>query len=373
MKSLRISASVLKILVGVMFLISAVAKFVTIDAFEMYVYSFGIFPLTVSFYIARFVLAFELVLGASLISHRHHRFTLVMSLMFLICFVLFLAYAHLVGRTDNCHCFGDLMPFSPVQSIMKNAALILVLLFVYKETPQEWYPRWWLVTIIYIVTAGLMFLYMVRILHALDIYAMVLMLVMLCVGVLASMPFYHRWYVTAVLILAPIVATFILTPPDSWFYNDTDERYDKELFQEQISAPVADSSVAIDSIAENSNPALSGLGLDQGRQIVAFFSPKCGYCRLAAEKLSTIVNRYELDTTRITYVFPQVKDTASYSDFYSKSRSPHYREARIDKELFVRITRASFPIVLLIEDGESVASFAYRNIDEALVRDFLNQ
>lgn len=364
MKALRISASVLKIIVGIVFLFSAVSKFVTIDAFEMYIYSFGLFPLTLCFYLARIIIGFELVLGASLISHRNHRFTMIASLLFLTCFVVFLTYAHLVGRTDNCHCFGDLMPFNPIQSILKNAVLILILIYVFKFALQDWHPRWWLVTIIYVTFALLYYLYMTNIHYVLDKLALVMILVMLCVGILASMPFYNRWYVTAILILTPIVTTFILTPPDNWFYRDSDERYDEELFYQQI----APSGIEQDSV---SAPQLTTFGLDKGRNVVAFFSPKCGYCKLAAEKISTIASRYNLDGERITYIFPIISDTASYGRFYEKSRSPHYREARIDKELFIRITRASFPIVLLVEDGKTVASFAYRNIDEKMIKDFL--
>ena len=70
-------------------------------------------------------------------------------------------------------------------------------------------------------------------------------------------------------------------------------------------------------------------------------------------------------------MFPQVSDTASYARFYEVSRSSHYREIRIDKETFIKITRASFPIVLLVDNGEVTASFAYRNINEKLVTDFI--
>lgn len=370
MKALRISASLLKILVGMTFIISAISKFVTVDSFEMYVFSFGLLPLGACFYVARLVIAFELILGSALISHRNHRFSVLMSLLFLLCFILFLTYAHLVGRTDSCHCFGEMLPFNPVQSILKNAVLILILLFVFKFAPTDWYPRWWLVAVIYLVTAGILFCYMVHSFYAIDLLALVFMLVMLCVGIIASMPFAGRWYVTTALVLAPLVALFILSPPDSWFYKDTDERFDKDLFLEQIdenAVIVADSSATVD------NSELSGLGLAEGRHIVAFFSPKCGICRLAAEKLSTIATRHNLDGERILYVFPQVKDTASYADFYDKSRSLHYGEVRIDKNTFLKITRASFPIIVLLDDGQIKASFAYRNIDEQMVKEFLEE
>ena len=75
-----ISASVLKIIIGVVFIISSVSKLVSMEAFEMYVYSFGLFPLALNAYVARLVLVLEMILGAALISHRHHRFTLLMTL-----------------------------------------------------------------------------------------------------------------------------------------------------------------------------------------------------------------------------------------------------------------------------------------------------
>lgn len=373
MKFLRCSAFAVKILLGMLFVFSAVSKFISIDLFEVYVYSFGFFSLNLSFYVARLVVAAELILGAALISNRNHRFTVLMTLLFLVAFIVFLTYAQLIGRTDNCHCFGELAEFNPVQSILKNAVLIVLLLFVFKYSPLDWSPRWWLAIIVYILLAVIVYVYMVRMLHVLDQLAFVMLLTMLCVGLLASFPFYSKWYVTAALVLAPVVATFILSPPDSWFYMGTAESYDKALFQGQIKGEVevqteTEQLLGVDTIGIS---PLADMGLDSGRHLVAFFSPRCGFCRLAAEKVSTIVNRHKLDCESVLYVFPQVSDTDSYNQFYEESRSSRFREVIIDKIVFIRITRASFPLVLLIDNGDVAASFSYRNIDEKLVADFL--
>ncbi|MBQ9586318.1 MAG: hypothetical protein IJR26_00425 [Bacteroidales bacterium] len=359
MKTLRVSAAVVKILLGMLFLVSAVSKFITIDTFEMYVYSFGIFPLTVSFYVARLVIGLELVLGAALISHRYHRFTILTTLLFLLCFIVFLAYAHLVGRSDSCHCFGDLMPLDPIQSILKNAILILLLVFTFFYAPQQWAPRWWLVSIVYLLTAGGLTLYMVEARHLLHLLSLVMLLVTLAVGVLASTALYSKWYVALLLALTPVVTTFILTPPDNWLFTESDERFDKQLFQSNV--PTIESA------------SLKPLQLDEGRHIVAFFSPNCKYCRLAAGKLTTLVKRYDIDTSRIVYVFPVVADSSSYGRFYAESRSDHFAEAFIDKELFIRITRAAFPLVVLVDEGNIAASFAYRNINENTIKSFMSE
>ena len=375
MKALRVSASVLKILMGVMFIISASAKFFTIDVFEMYVYSFGLFPMTLTFYLARFVIVAELILGAALISHRNHRFTVLMSLLFLLFFIVFLTYAHFIGRTDNCNCFGDLIEFDPVQSILKNALLIVILLFVYKYAPSDWAPRWWLVLPIYIITSLGFLFYTAAVYRYIHTLSISLFIVMICVGLLASFRFYNRWYVTLVLLLAPLVAIFILTPPDSWFYKNSDERFDQQLFSSQIladTAVVADSTVVADTLLESGEPALLDVGLDQGRHIVTFFSPGCGFCKLAAGKITTIVSRSNMECDKIIYVFPLVPDTSRYEKFYTESKSSHFVEKRIDKNLFLKITRGAFPLVVLVDDGEVKASFAYRNIDEKKITDFMN-
>lgn len=371
MKTLRISASVLKIFLGAFFVVSAVSKFITIDIFEMYVYSFGLFELGLSMYVSRLVIAFELILGAALISNRYHRFSCLMTLLFLTAFILFLSYAHVSGRSDSCHCMGEMTAMTPVQSLLKNAILIFALLFVYKYSPLDWSPRWPLVTVVYLVVVGVITLYMYFALHVIDIYAYVLLFVMLCVGLLASFWFYDKWYVVAALILAPLVSTFIISPPDNWLYGDMQERFDEELFMDQIYMVPEGVNDTVSTDSTMFYGTLSQLGLDEGRHIVALFSPRCGYCRLAAGKLSTIVSRNQLDTNAVDYVFPIVKDTTAYREFYDESRSQHFRESRIDKNVFIRITRASFPLIVLLDDGVVIKSYSYRNIDEGALKDFL--
>lgn len=388
-------ATVLKMLLGAMFIISAVSKFVTVDAFEMYVYSFGLMGLGLCCIVARLVIGAELLLGVALISNRHHRFTVIASLLFLLCFVIFLSYSHFIGRTDSCHCFGDLLPFDPVQSMLKNAVLVVLLLCTLKWGGEEWTPRWWQVVIIYLVLAALVLLMTIKLYRSVDILAEIMVLVMMVVGVLASFPFYRRWYVTLALVLTPFVTVFIQTPPDTLMYTGSEERFDKALLMQQLDAPsgegvISDSvatlvdsvSGAVDSAVMSADSAvavadkeitgsLAAWNLREGRHVVAFVSPTCGYCQLAAGKLTTIVQRHDLDSSRVLYVFPQVKKEQSYADFYTNSRSAHFAEERIDKLLFIKITQGAFPLILLMDEGEVVASYAYRNINESALADFL--
>lgn len=371
-KCLPVVAVVLKMLMGVLFLISALAKLNAIDIFETYVYSFGLFSMTTSFFLSRIVIGLELVLGVALISNRHHRFTMLMTLLYLLCFIVFLTYAHLIGRSDSCHCFGELLPFDPVQSIVKNAVLVLVLLFSFKYTPAEWSPRWWLVIIVYLLLAALMLAYYYFHLKVIFIFSFVMLAVCMAVSLLASFKFYRKWYVTAMLIAAPIVSVFILSPPDNWMFSEGGGTYDSELLVKQLSAPAEETMLAEPDSLSLDEGALAHLGFDSGRRLVALFSPTCDYCTLAAQKICTIVERHQIDSADVAYVFPVVKNKDNYNLFFEKSMSPRYNFTLIDKTLFVKITRGSFPVVVLLEDGVVRHAFEYRNIDEAVIASFMN-
>lgn len=369
---LAVSAVMLKLAMGAMFLFSAVSKFITLDLFEMYVYSFGILPLTWAFFLSRVLIACELLLGMALISYRHRRFTDTVTILFLLAFVFFLAFAHFAGRSDSCHCFGEFLPMSPVQSMLKNAVMILVMLYVWRFSPSQWSTKWWHAAVVYLVVIAVIVIPMVVKAHGIHLYALVLLSVVTVAGVIASFPFSRRWYVGVALVLTPFVAVFILNPPDNWFYGG------KEIASPSSSTMAVDYNdklftQGINGEIEDSDDDLSSLALSEGRHLVAFFSPSCGYCRLSAGKISVIAQRGEIDKEKIVYIFPKVSRQESYVEFFEKSRSQHFAEAYVSKDYFIKVTRMAFPVILFVDNGKVVASFAYRDISERQLLDFLKQ
>ena len=142
---MRIKENILlsvKILLGLVFIASAVLKIFDMDQFELYIYSYHFFSLNFSFLVARVAIIFELVFGIGLISNTLHKLYWWGSVAMLGGYTLLLIYAFVIGRTDSCHCFGDFLQFDPKQSLVKNGVLMLLLLFVYKveerKTPFRW-------------------------------------------------------------------------------------------------------------------------------------------------------------------------------------------------------------------------------------------
>ena len=176
-----------KILLGLFFLVSAVLKFLAMDSFEIYIYSFHFFSLNASFMIARLAIIFEVILGIGLISNTLHKVYWWGSLAMLTGYTLILLYALYIGRTDSCHCFGDFIQLDPKQSLIKNGVLIFIFLMIYNSEELETPLRW---------------------------------------------PFFF------LNIMASTIAVFVISPPDNYTPNyDPEHVVQIELFEETLNQP----------------------------------------------------------------------------------------------------------------------------------------
>ena len=146
--------SALKVLLGLVFIVSAILKVVDMDRFEIYIYSYHFFSLNFSFLAARFAIILELVLGVGLISHTMHKLYWWGSMAMLVGYSLLLIYALTLGRTDSCHCFGDFLQLDPKQSLIKNGVLMLLFLLIYRM--ESWKtPFRWLILIIAVMASSI--------------------------------------------------------------------------------------------------------------------------------------------------------------------------------------------------------------------------
>ena len=125
-------ARILQILLGLLFIVSAILKIADMDRFEIYVYSYHFFSLNLSFLVARAAIILELVLGMGLVFNIFNKLIWWGSVLMLLGYTGLLVYAMVLGRTDNCHCFGDYLQFNPWQSIIKNVVLLALFALIYR-------------------------------------------------------------------------------------------------------------------------------------------------------------------------------------------------------------------------------------------------
>ena len=293
--------SALKVLLGLVFIVSAVLKLLDMDRFELYVYSYHFFSLNFSFIVARLAIILELVLGIGLISHTLHKLYWWGSMAMLVGYTLLLLYAVHLGRTDSCHCFGDYLQLDPKQSLVKNGVLMLLLLAIYKMESR--------------VT-----------------------------------PF--RWLILSLAIMASAIGVFVASPPDNLANSDPEHNLQVELFDEMLD-----------------DEPLEDLHLDEGKQIVCFFSTSCEFCQMAARKLSLMQQFHGFSEERITYLFMGNEEDVSM--FYELSESQRYRDVLYPDARMLKAVKGNLPTIVFMEDGRVVHEYGFRNMDEDEVKTFM--
>lgn len=133
-------------MLGVIFILSAAFKVISIDEFEIYIHSFGIFNFVVGTFLVRVLISFEFLLGVGLILKLHYKKVWWFSLLIMVAFTLFLGYVALFRNGDeNCHCFGTIVEVKPLASIFKNITIILLLFLVKNEEESMCRFRKWLI------------------------------------------------------------------------------------------------------------------------------------------------------------------------------------------------------------------------------------
>jgi thiol-disulfide isomerase/thioredoxin len=139
----------LRVLLGLMFIISAVAKLISVDQFEIYIFGFRLFGLGLSYFIARAIIAMELALGILLILNLHSKAIFLASFLVLALFSLFLIGLTIAGNRESCHCFGELVDMNPRQSLLKNIILLVILRLSagLKSFRIPWKPLWYTLVI----------------------------------------------------------------------------------------------------------------------------------------------------------------------------------------------------------------------------------
>ena len=150
------------------------------------------------------------------------------------------------------------------------------------------------------------------------------------------------------------IAVFVISPPDNLTSNaDPEQNLQIELFNEMLD-----------------DAPLDALNLREGKQVICFFSTSCEYCQMAAHKLSLMQQFYDFPKENITYLF--MGNEEGIAKFYEKSGSAQYRDVLYpDLARMLKAVNGNFPVVVLLEDGEVVHEYGFRNMNESEIQAFM--
>lgn len=130
----------IRLLLGAFFIGTAVLKLLSIDNFEVYIYSLGIFSYTWTTFFSRLLIFIELSIGISLVLKICFKQIWWLTMLIMIGFTLFLIYAAIFRNDSNCHCLGDILELNPTQSIFKNIIISALLFVIRKEESYDYKP-----------------------------------------------------------------------------------------------------------------------------------------------------------------------------------------------------------------------------------------
>lgn len=314
-----------RLLLGLMLVTAAVLKLLSIDNFEIYIYSFNIFSFTLTTVFSRLLIAAEILLGLGLIFKVRYKEVWWLTMLMMAGFTLFLIYVMLFRNDDNCNCFGDLIKLNPSESIYKNVVSILLLLLIRKEKDAVYKPK------------------------------------------------FKKW-LTVISIAVAVILPFVVFPMDS-VYNkivSKDNNINTVAFENSLHDSI--NIVKLDIIQENDTmiirrDSLARFNISDDRYIISYVSAGCRFCKMGSEKLMMILERNEISEEHLKFLIWGYD--ADIIDFAKETNTMDCEYWFIPPLMSLDITFGKFPVFVWTDSGAIANSGDSRDLAEKEIREYL--
>lgn len=226
----NISSVILSACIGIIFILSAIFKLPTIEQFGWTIVDTTPLNWTLAEWSARCLIVLEFFLGILFLFHLQlKKITLPISFLLTVFFSLYLiAVIYKNGSDGNCGCFGEVLPMTPLESLIKNGVLLVLMAIVY------------------------------------------------CI----SFPFTFRYFGLSACMLFVVLMSLCtyFYPPDSIYI------YEQE--------PDINQPIPLSMLYQSPNNKAPEIELRKGKHIITFMSMTCSYCRKAAKKMRIIKDHH---------------------------------------------------------------------------------
>ena len=318
--------TIIRLSLGAFLITTAVLKLISIDSFELYIYSFNIFSFVSTTIISRIVIAVEMWLGLWLLLKIFYKETWLLCMSMMVAFTIFLIFAYFDKGDDNCHCMGEIISMKPGHSIIKNIVIIILLVLIKVERGDKKRRR-------------------------------------------------RQWLGAGTTLVISFVIPFIIIPNDM-IYNklfSKEERLNREAFYESVNDSTYNIFLKVlpemkdDSIifVEEERP----MNISEGRYLINFALAGCKYCKMGAERLSIMFDKHEIDKEKLKFVIGG--GPISISMFMKMAGTQEYEHWKIAPHKMMELTYGVFPQYVFVENGDIVFSGDFRHLDETEIIEFL--
>lgn len=321
----NISKKSLRLILGAMFVTAAILKLLSIDYFEIYVYSFNLFSFELATILSRVLISCEILLGLGLIFKVFYKKVWWLSMLMMIGFSIFLLYVIVFRNDDNCHCFGELIRLNPSESIIKNIITILLLLVVKKETNNNYKPR------------------------------------------------FKKWLI-GISVTVSVILPFVVFPTDI-LYNklvSKDGNINTSAFERSLNDSI--NIIHLKILTENDSlvihrDSLTKFDVTNDKYIISYISAGCEFCKMGAQKLMMIMNHNELDYEHI--IFMVWGYDVDILKFIQETETKNCDYWFINPMISIDITNGKFPFYVWTNKGFIVNYGDLRDLSESMISDFL--
>lgn len=300
----------LHILIGLLFIFSGYSKIILIEPFEYKLVEAGI-SWEFSLLLARLLIGLEWALGILLLFYwNFNKKVWMATLAILLIFSLQLLVQIAAGDTSNCGCFGELIPFTPAQALLKNLGLFILLgLAWYSFRPMQ-FKKQRLAKILSLIVA-------------------------------------------VVVLLLP----FILNPMN---YATSSRMYERnDRFK-----------LGLDTLYNQTELPIPPIELRKGKHFVGFLSLGCSHCKVAATKIGIIQKQNPNLPIFIVYN----GDPTHLDDFLTETKSesvPHYLLP--NRKIFFSMAGGSVPTIYWVKNDSVYTQSTHLDLKKEQMEDWMEE
>jgi hypothetical protein len=335
---------IVSVIISGLFLLSAVAKSFPIWAFEKQLVDLGITDWCGAPYLARLIIALEGAIAIAILQkHYLKRFVIPVTILLLVAFCIHLGmqmYEH-GAMNGNCGCFGQLIPMTPLEAVIKNIVTIALLIYLYRNVSdkENGEHRFIYLLCIYFFSAFILF---------------------------AAFPFCPCSKSTSKnpIVVPNITDTVNIDTTVIIQNNDTilQSKTGKDTTAKQVTSK--DTSVA-KVIAPKPMQSKFGMynnfegrtiNIDEGKKIVCLFVPGCDHCRDAAKELVKLSKTHKLPQVLILFMNEEL---FKIPEFFTetKARFPYHVIEDIPTFFKLLGNNATTPGVNYLWNGNLIKSY----------------
>ena len=328
-----------RIVVSILFLVSAVSKMFPLWMFEKQLVDLGICGWCDAPYFSRLLIALEVAIGIAILQrHFIKRFVIPVTAFLLVAFCVHLSIEMVKhgAMNGNCGCFGQLIPMTPLEAFIKNVLTLGLLVYIYRTTEEheKGKNRFMVPMFIYSVSAFAMF---------------------------AIFPFCpcESEDETTTEVVGESTIPSVDDPYDSLVQSNFADTTKVISLTADTTAGIkveeAQPAKVKSRFAEFKNIGGKKVNLDEGKKLVCFFAPGCDHCRETAKELKALAAKMKLPDT---YIIFMDEESFLIPEFLKETGfNKPYQVIDIPKFWTVLGSNASTPGLFYLWNGNIIKSF----------------